>query len=73
MLGRKLLADPFLRMLLEELSYRQVQKEQCRLETATGNDVMESQGIIRGTRFFLELTGKEEAKREPLDRPDEWA
>ncbi len=67
-LGSRLLSEPFLASLLEELCYRQIDKEHSRLESATVDNFMESQGIIRGTRYFLDLRSKEMVKREGLDR-----
>lgn len=68
LLGSRLLADPFLLSLLEELAHRQIDKEHKKLETAKGDQVIESQGIIRGTRYFLDLSATQKLKFEGLDR-----
>ena len=70
MVGARLLGDLHLRMMLEELAHRQVEKEHSRLEVATPDRVPEIQGIIRGTRYFLTIADTEIARREALDRPD---
>ena len=67
LLAARLMGDPFLGSLLEELCHRQLDKEHGRLEVANGREVIESQGIIRGTRYFLALRLNEIQKREAID------
>ena len=67
-LASRLLADPYLGSLVEELAYRQIDKEHLRLESAKGDQVPDSQGIIRGTRYFLAIRKEEMQKRQHLDR-----
>ena len=66
-LGSRLLGDLFLASLIEELCFRQIDKEHERNETAKGDQVVESQGIIRGTRYFLEIRRREKQRRDTLD------
>lgn len=67
-LGSRLLSDPMLRSLVEELCHRQLDKEHHRLESGIGDQLIESQGIIRGTLYFMGISEKEKQKREGLDR-----
>ena len=67
LLASRLMGDPFLGSLLEEMCHRQIDKEHARLEVANGREVIESQGIIRGTRYFLALRLNEQMKREAID------
>jgi hypothetical protein len=68
-LGRRLAGDPFLGSLLEELCWRQIEKEHLILETCAPDKVSEHQGIARGTRYFLDLRSTQIQKSEPLDHP----
>ena len=68
LLASRLLADPYLGSLVEELAYRQIDKEHERLESAKGDQVADSQGIIRGTRYFLALRKDEMQKRQGIDQ-----
>lgn len=67
LLGGRLLADPFLAAMLEELCVRQIKKEHAILESCSTENVKEAQGIIRGTRYFLDLRVTEMMRREALD------
>ena len=73
LLARRLLADPFLASLLEELCLRQIDKEHSILESCSVDKVPERQGVIRGTRYFLEIRSNEKQQMEALDRPDDGA
>ena len=66
-LGRRLAGDPFLGSLIEELCFRQIEKEHSILENCSSDKVQEHQGIIRGTRYFLDLRTVQIQKLEPLD------
>ena len=68
MLGGRLMGEPFLASLLEELCWRQIEKEHLILEGARGDNCIDAQGIIRGTRYFIDLRANEIQKREGLDR-----
>ena len=68
-LASRMLSDPYLGSLLEELAYRQIDKEHSRLETAKGDQVADSQGIIRGTRYFLVIRQDEMQRRQGVDQP----
>jgi hypothetical protein len=73
LLGSRLLSEPYLASLLEELCLRQIDKEHLKSEVYRGDNHIESQGIIRGTRYFLGLRTQEMQKRDGLDRKGDEA
>lgn len=73
LLGNRLRGDQYLSSLLEELCIRQIDKEHSKLESCTPDNCIKHQGIIRGTRYFLELRQRETLKMEGLDRNQDEA